>query len=558
LSTELTRAAASCRRALIAVGLASILVNMLYLTGSFYMLEIYDRVVPSRSIPTLIGLSMLAVLLYSFQGLFDLLRNRVLIRVSRRLAQKLSPRVYHTIGQLALRSHGDTAQPLRDLDQIKNFLSGAGPIALLDLPWIPFYIAVCFAFHVWLGVAALIGAIVLISLMIVSEVLTRRPTKVATAYGIHRTAIIESSRRNAEVLRAMGMTPELRSRWLDINGVFFDASQRTSDVSGGLGAVSKTLRMVLQSSMLGVGAVLVIYQEATAGIIIAGSILAGRALAPVDLAIANWRGFVGARQSWHRLGELFQNIPQESALMSLPRPVASLTVEGVSVVPPNATRAAVQDVSLRLERGAGLGIVGPSASGKSSLARALVGVWRPVRGTIRIDGAAIDQWSPEALGQHIGYLPQDVELFAGTVAQNIARLQERPDANKVIAAANAAGVHELILRLPKGYETEIGNNGAALSAGQRQRIALARALYGDPFLVVLDEPNSNLDASGDEALTKAVHSVRARGGIVIVIAHRPSALAAVDTILMMKEGRTQMIGPKNEAARPVLVAGGAK
>lgn len=552
--SDLIGALASCRHAVIAVGLASAVINVLYLTGSFYMLEIYDRVLPSRSIPTLVGLSVLALLLYGFQAIFDLLRSRVLIRVSRQLAQKLSPRVYYAIGQLVLRTRpqGDGLQPLRDLDQIRMFLSGTGPLAFLDMPWMPFYIAICFAFHVWLGVAALTGAVLLVSLTLITEMLTREPTKAATGYGVQRNAVIESSRRNAEVLQAMAMAPQLRSKWYEVNGKYFDAQQRASDVSGTLGAISKAMRMVLQSAVLGVGAFLVIYQEATAGIIIAGSILAGRAMAPVDLAIANWRGFVGARQSWRRLNELLRNLPPESQQMALPKPVANFAVEAVSVVPPGTNRVVVQDVSFRLEKGNGLGIIGPSASGKSSLARALVGVWRPAKGTIRLDGAALGQWSAGALGQHVGYLPQDVELFAGTVAENIARLQAQPDASKVIAAARAAGVHHLILKLPEGYETEIGESGAALSAGQRQRIALARALYGNPFLVVLDEPNSNLDANGDEALTQAVLGVRARGGIAIVIAHRPSALAAVDLVLMMADGKAQMFGPKDEVLAKVV------
>ena len=308
---------------------------------------------------------------------------------------------------------------------------------------------------------------------------------------------------------------------------------------------------MLQSAMLGVGALLVIEQQATAGIIIAGSILAGRALAPIDIAIANWKGFVAARHSWHRLNEVLRKVPLEAPQMALPRPVVSFTVEAASVVPPGTNRAVVQDVSFRLSKGNGLGIIGPSASGKSSLARALVGVWKPVKGTIRLDGAALDQWPSDELGRHVGYLPQDVELFAGTIAQNIARLQAEPDADMVIAAAKAANVHDLILQLPEGYKTEIGDNGTALSAGQRQRIALARALYGDPFLVVLDEPNSNLDAQGDEALTQAVLSVRARGGIAVVIAHRPSAVAAADMLMVMAEGKVRSFGPKDEVLTKV-------
>jgi ATP-binding cassette subfamily C protein len=296
----------------------------------------------------------------------------------------------------------------------------------------------------------------------------------------------------------------------------------------------------------------VIYQLATAGIIIAGSILSARALAPVDLAIANWRGFVSARQGWKRLTDLLALLPAQTAPMPLQPPAKSLIVEGVAVTPPGSEKVVVQDASLSLQAGNGLGIIGPSGSGKSSLARMLVGVWRPARGRIRLDGAALEQWSPEALGKHIGYLPQDVELLAGTVAQNIGRFLVPQDAKAVIAAASAAGVHDMIVGLPDGYETQVGESGSALSAGQAQRVALARALYGDPFLIVLDEPNSNLDAEGDEALSRAITSVRARGGIVVVVAHRPSAIAGVDLLLMMNQGRVQAFGPKDEVLARVL------
>jgi ATP-binding cassette subfamily C protein len=353
------------------------------------------------------------------------------------------------------------------------------------------------------------------------------------------------------------MGSRIAARWSALNEKFLATYQRTSDVSGGFGAMSKVMRMLLQSAVLGVGAYLVIVQEATAGVIIAGSILAARALAPVDLAIANWRGFVAFRQSWARLNGLLARLPADTEQMALPKPGASLAVENVSVVPPGVNRVVVQDVSFRLEKGNGLGIVGPSASGKSCLSRALVGVWAPARGAVRLDGAALDQWSSAALGPHIGYLPQNVELLSGTVAQNIARFEEAPNAEDVIAAAKAAGVHEMILRLSDGYDTEIGESGAVLSAGQRQRIALARALYGDPFLVVLDEPNSNLDGEGEEALTRAIVGVRARGGVVVVIAHRPSVLAGVDLLMEMRQGRATPPEPKDEfikRRRPTPVA----
>jgi PrtD family type I secretion system ABC transporter len=440
----------------------------------------------------------------------------------------------------------DGQQPVRDLDRIRSFMSGSGPNALFDLPWVPLYLAICFAFHTLIGVTALGGAIVLIALTFLTESLSRGPVKAATAHAAARNRFAEASRRNAEVIVAMGLTERLAARWLDLGRDYLAQQKRASDVAGGLGSAGRTLRMALQSAVLGVGAYLVIEQEATGGIIIASSILSGRALAPIDLAIANWKSFVSARQGWRRLEEVLAAMPPWATRLELPAPAQTLSLEALSVAPPGAKALVVQDIRLTLKAGNALGIVGPSASGKSSLVRAIVGVWPAVRGCVRLDGATIDQWTAAARGRHIGYLPQDVELFEGTVAQNIARFEAGPPADAIIAAAQAAGVHDLIVNLPAGYETELGEHGAALSAGQRQRIALARALYGEPFLVVLDEPNSNLDADGEEALTKAIFGVRARGGIVVVVAHRPSALAAVDHVLAMVRGTQQAFGPKDK------------
>jgi ATP-binding cassette subfamily C protein len=357
---------------------------------------------------------------------------------------------------------------------------------------------------------------------------------------------MEASRRNAEAITAMGMVGRIAQRWSELNRNYVAASGRASDVVGGLGATSKVLRLFLQSAILAVGAWLVIHQESTPGIIIAGSILGARALAPVDLAIANWRGFVAARQGWQRLSRLLGHLPARAEPMPLQPPTKMLVVQNAAVSPPGEQKIVCQDVNFSLAGGKALGVIGPTAAGKSSLARLLVGVWTPARGSVRLDGATLDQWSPEALGRHVGYLPQDVELFPGNVAQNIARFEDPPDAEAVLAAAQAAGVHELIVNLPDGYETSVGDRGTALSAGQAQRIALARALYRDPFLIVLDEPNSNLDAEGDEALTRAILGIRARGGIAIVIAHRPSAITGVDYILVMAKGRQQQFGPKED------------
>ena len=540
------------------------MVNVLYLTGSFFMLEIYDRVLPSRSVPTLVGLIVLAAGLYMAQGVLDLIRGRILVRIGESLDESLSGRVFDTIARLPLKvgQRNDGLQPLRDLDSIRSFLSGLGPIAMFDLPWMPFYIGICFMFHPLIGLTALVGAIVLVAVTLFTELRTRAPMKEATSLAIARNGLAETSRRNAEALVAMGMVGRVANRWEDSNRKYLDSQQRVSDVAGGLGAISKVLRMMLQSAVLGVGGYLVIYQMATAGIIIAGSILAARALAPVDLAIANWKGFVTARQGWHRLTQVLKLMPEKSAQMALHRPAKNLTVENAAALAPGTQKIVAQDINITLEKGNGLGIIGPSGSGKSSVARMLVGVWQPARGKIRLDGAALDQWPSEALGVHLGYLPQDVELLAGTVAQNIARFEPEADSSTVIAAAKMAGVHELVVGLSEGYETQIGEQGTSLSAGQAQRIALARALYRDPFLVVLDEPNSNLDADGDEALTKAILAVRARGGIVVVVAHRPSAIAGVDLLMVMNQGRQQTFGPKDaimaKLVKPVPLPGPLK
>ena len=552
--SELAEALSACRGTFIATGLMSGMSNILMLTGAFFMLEVYDRVLPSRSVPTLVGLVILAGGLYVALGLLDMIRGRILVRIGGRLDEALSGRVYETIVRLPLKAgnRNDGLQPLRDLDSVRSFLSGMGPGALFDLPWMPIYLAICFMFHPYIGIAALLGALILGALTYLTETMTREPTREATGYAITRNSLAEASRRNAEVLTAMGMTGRIAALWSDANTKYLASHRQATDVSGGIGSISKILRMMLQSGVLAVGAYLVIYQMATPGIIIAGSILSARALAPVDSAIANWRGFIGARQSWKRLTELLALLPSQLAPMALRPPAKSLAVENVGVIPPGSEKVIIQDVSLSLQAGNGLGIIGPSGSGKSCLARVLVGVWRPVRGRIRLDGAALEQWSQESLGKHIGYLPQDVELLAGTVAHNIGRFASTFDANAVIAAATAAGVHDMIVSLPDGYETQVGESGTSLSAGQAQRIALARALYGDPFLVVLDEPNSNLDAEGDEALSRAILGVRARGGIVVVVAHRPSAIAGVDLLLMMGQGRAQAFGPKDEVLARVL------
>src|SRR5579871_5504183 len=552
--SELGEALRACRNALIGVGVMSCMINLLYLTGSLFMLEVYDRVLPSRSVPTLIGLIILAGFLYMAQGLLDLIRGRILGRVGTSLDEALNARVFDIVVRLPLTAggRGEGLQPLRDLDNVRGFLGGMGPGAFFDLPWLPFYLAICFAFHVLIGVTALIGAIILVTLTVMTEFLSRAPARQALGLAARRNDLAAASRRNAEVLVAMGMASRLSRRWSAANQHYLDGNQRASDVTGGLGAVAKVLRMMLQSAVLAVGAYLVIHQEATAGIIIAGSILSARALAPVDLAIAHWRSFVAARQSWHRLNRLLENLPPRPTQTQLQNPSKRLSVEAISIVPPGDQRVIVQDVTFALAAGNGLGIIGPSGSGKSSLVRALVGVWQPARGKVRIDGAALDQWSPEELGRHVGYLPQDVELFAGSVAQNICRFDPEATSDGIIAAAKEAGVHEMIIKMREGYDTQVGEQGAALSAGQAQRVALARALYGNPFLIVLDEPNSNLDTEGDEALTRAVRGARERGAIVVVVAPRPIGVERTEQLLVLKDGRVQAFGPKETVLAQVL------
>jgi len=552
--SELGEALRACRSAFIGVGVMSCIINLLYLTGSIFMLEVYDRVLPSRSVPTLVGLVVLAGGLYIAQGVLDLIRGRILGRIGTALDEALNSRVFDTVVRLPLvvGARNEGLQPLRDLDNVRAFLGGMGPSAFFDLPWLPLYLAICFAFHVLIGVTALIGAVFLVTLTLITEYMSRDPAREAMGLAARRNDLAASSRRNAEVLVAMGMAGRLTKRWGEANEKYLAGNQRASDVAGGLGAVAKVMRMMLQSAVLAVGAYLVIHQEATAGIIIAGSILSARALAPVDLAIAHWKTFVAARQSWHRLNRLLDQMPARPSQTLLQTPTSRLSVEAVSIVPPGDQKVIVQDVSFGLTAGNGLGVIGPSGSGKSSLVRALVGVWQPIRGKVRLDGAALDQWSSDLLGRHIGYLPQDVELFAGTVAQNICRFDPEAGSEDIIAAAKEAGVHDMIIKMRDGYNTEVGELGHALSAGQAQRVALARALYGDPFLIVLDEPNSNLDTEGDEALTRAVRGARERGAIVVVVAHRPIGIEGVDQILVLKDGRMQAFGPKETVLAQVL------
>ena len=530
------------------------MVNVLALTSPLFMLQVYDRVLASGSVPTLVGLSVLAAGLYLFQAGLDIIRARVLLRVGEHFDGALCGRVHDAVVRLPLlaRMPGDGLQPLRDLDNVRGFLSGQGPTALFDLPWMPLYLAICFLFHFWIGMTALVGAAVLVLLTLLANTLSQRPVRDGIAHNMARNGLLEASRRNAEVVQALGFGARLEARWRQANADYLHANRRAGDIAGGLGSLSKTLRVMLQSAVLGVGAWLVIEQQATGGVMIASSIMVGRALAPVDLAIASWKPFLMARHSWKRLQDLLGRMPSVPETMALPAPHKELRVENVTILPPGEKRPTVTGIGFALEAGSALGIIGPSGSGKSTLSRVLVGAWPAAGGKVRLDGASLDQWDREALGRHIGYLPQGVELFDGTIADNIARFEEDADPNAIVAAAQAAGAHELILRFEDGYRTRIGEGGSLLSAGQRQRIGLARALYRNPFFVVLDEPNANLDAEGEAAAVRAIAAVRARGGIAVVVAHRPSAIGAVDRVLVMEGGRQKAFGPREAVLGQVL------
>ena len=551
---DVAAALKDCRRAFWSVGLFSGVVNLLMLAGPLYMLQIYDRVLASRSVPTLIALSVFLVGAYAFQGVLDVIRSRIVVRTATLLDRHLDTTVHAAVVRLGIASRqaGDAAQPVRDLDQIRAFLTGAGPIAVVDLPWVPVFLFICFLIHPWLGAASLVGALVLFTLTLLTERASRTPARALAQEGSTRAAMIEADRRNSESVVAMGMGGVLADRWTKVNDRYLTAVSGSSDVVGSFGSMSKVLRLLLQSVILGIGAYLVIRNELTAGGMIAASIMMGRALAPIETAIANWRAFIAARQSIRRLSEVLARLRTRDTTTELPKPTRSLDVEGVTVAAPGSEALIVRDVRFRLAAGEALGIIGPSGAGKTSFVRTLIGVWPSVRGLVRLDGAALNQWDREELGRHIGFVSQQVDLFDGTVSENIARMAIEPDSEAVLHAAQAAGAHEMILRLPQGYDTRIGESGTVLSAGQRQRVALARALYGDPFLVVLDEPHSNLDNDGEAALTQALQQAKARKAIVVLIAHRPSALVACDKVLFLANGIQQAFGPRDEVLQKVL------
>ena len=551
------RALRKVRGTLIGVSLLSGIINVLALTGSFYMLQIYDRVLSSYSVATLMVISALAAWLFLLQGLLDVLRSQILVRVGNVFDSELMPKALAASQRLPIygTSEADSRQPVRDVDTIRGFLGSPAPAAISDLPWFPIYLAFVFILHPWLGWLATIGVAILVVITLVTERVMARHTELQTRLGLARQGILDAGIRNAEVTRAMGFQDRVAARFNGSSRELIALQARTSDITGSLSGLSKVLRAMLQSAVLGLGGYLTIKGQMSAGAIIAASIAASRALAPIEMAIAHWRTFVAARQSGDRLGKLLATLPPEPETIELKPPRESLRLNGVTVAVPGTQRIILSNAGLDLKAGQALGVIGPSAAGKSTLARAIVGVWPLLRGSVRLDGAALEQWSPEQIGRHIGYLPQAVELFEGTIAENISRFESEPDEKAVIAAAEAAGCHGMITNVPGGYGARIGPGGTMLSAGQRQRIGLARALYKEPFLVVLDEPNSNLDHDGEVALAGAVRGVRQRGGIVVLVAHRPSVLAACDMAAFVANGQISSFGPRDEVLKKVLRVG---
>ncbi|MBO0145343.1 type I secretion system permease/ATPase [Agrobacterium sp. Ap1] len=540
-------ALAATRQAFVGVAILSAVSNILMLVSPLFMMQVYDRVLTSHSIPTLAALSLLAAGIYAVLAIIEILRSKILLQIGRRLDEQLNmPSIMATLAVPVAGQEGAQSAPLRDLDQIRQFMSGPGPIAIADLPWMPIFVFLLYLFHPLFGLAVVGGAIVLLSLTLCSELLLRKPSRQAAQRLASRWELSEAGRRNADSLRAMGMQTGFAKRIETAHEQYSAENLRSSNLTATFTAIAKIFRLALQSGMLALGALLVIDQLASAGAIIAASVLTSKALAPIEMATGQWRNFISARQSARRLQDTFNRIRPEAAEMQLPVPSRSLSVAGLAVAAPGDGKMLVQNVSISLFSGQAVGIIGPSGSGKSSLGRALTGAWPAHKGTIRLDGAELTQWDSDRLGPSIGYLAQNVELFAGTVADNIGRFSPSATPEKIMEAAKVANVHELILSLPNGYDTQVGTGGSTLSGGQRQRIGLARALYGNPFLIVLDEPNSNLDAEGEEALTSAVMAARQKGAIVIVIAHRANMLKVVDHVLVVNNGTMTAFGPRDE------------
>jgi len=536
-----------CRGGLIAVGVFSMGINLLVLTISIYMLQVYDRVLPGRSVETLFYLTIIAAAALVTMGALDLLRSRILVRLGIWIDRILSPTLFGRGLENTLRGLPYRAEALRDLATLRSYLGGAGIMALFDAPWLPIFLVFVFLLHPFLGLLALCGAVVLALFAVANSALTSKKLKQANLASTKGYQNAETAFRNAEVIDGMGMNSALVRRWSALNSDMLQLQQQASDTAGLINACTKSLRMFLQVAVLGLGAWLVLRQELSAGSMVAASIIMSRALAPVEQAIASWKQTTAARDAWKRLSTLFELPPLHPPSMPLPRPSGYLTIENVIYAPEGVRNPVLRGISLSLVPGEALAIIGPSAAGKSTLARLIVGLARPQHGVIRLDGADVFAWSRENFGTYVGYLPQDVELFPGTVRENIARMDDN-NPTDVVAAAMMAGVHDMILRLPKGYDTEIGERGTILSGGQRQRIGLARALYRAPALLVLDEPNSSLDASGEEALNRAIAAMKARGSTIVVVAHRPSLMVHIDQVLLLCEGQMQLVGPRE----PVL------
>jgi ATP-binding cassette subfamily C protein EexD len=545
--TTIKEALKACQSSFISVGFFSMFINMLMLVPAFYMLQTYDRVVGSGSIPTLIMLTLVMILLMTTMGGLEWVRSRILVRVSAKLDLLLGKKLYDTSFKQALYSGGANtgAQPLSDLIGLRQFLTGNGLFAFFDAPWAPIYIAVMWLFHPYFGIVAIISVLVLSIIAIANERLTSSLLSEANKESSSISQHTSKTLRNAEVIQSMGMLDDLRSKWREKNQVVLGLQGIASDRAGILTSLSKTIRLIVQSLILGLGAYLAIKHEITPGLMIAGSILLGRALAPIDQMIAVWKQFTVARTQYSRLNELLEKLPKEEESMQLPSPEGLVSLEGVTVAPPGQRNAVISNISFNVSPGDVVGIIGPSAAGKSTLARAILGIWPAMGGKVRLDGADIFSWNRDELGPYIGYLPQDIELFEGSISENISRFGET-DAEQIVAAAKAAGVHEMILKQPKGYDTHIGPSGGGLSGGQRQRIGLARAMYGNPRLIVLDEPNSNLDDAGEAALAAAIQNMKSDKATVFIISHRVSALSVTNKLIVMQNGQLAGFGPTQE------------
>lgn len=546
---EISAAIAASRPAFIGIGILSFLINILMLTGPLFMLQVYDRVMTSGSMPTLVALCLMTVLLYAMSGFFELVRSRIVARAGVEIDQRLSDRIFRASLRRSLFTQGASTSALRDLDTVRQFASGPAPMTFFDAPWTPIYLIVIFLVHWALGVAALVGAGIIVAMTILSERAAREPLGEANKAAMRSLEMADSAQRNVEALTAMGMIEPYRRRWQKLSGEALAWQIHAADRIGTAASFSKSMRLLLQSLMLAVGAALAIGGDISAGSIIAGTIIFGRALAPVEQAVAQWKSFVKARECFGKLSQLLKDEPAPPGRTALPAPKGQIAVSQLRVAAPETRKLILANLNFAIRPGEICAVIGPSASGKSTLARALVGLWPSVSGSISIDGADLHQWDPEALGRHIGYLPQDVELFSGTVRDNISRFREDATDAQVIEAARMAHAHDMILALPNGYDTQLGAFGTYLSAGQRQRIGLARALYGDPAFIVLDEPNANLDRAGDEALAAALSGMSARGQAVVLISHRVQVMGAADTLLYVDRGVQRAFGPKAEVMK---------